>query len=86
MNAVVDAGGNNALTREAVLKAADGINGFTADGMIGSTDVGDRVPSPCFALLQVQDGRFKRVYPKKKASFDCKARNRVKLKLDLITN
>ncbi len=86
VNAVVDAGGNDALTRQAVLQAAGGINGFTAEGMIGSTDVGDRVPSTCFTLLQVQGGSFKRVYPKKKASFDCKKSNRVTLKLDLITN
>jgi Periplasmic binding protein len=86
VNAVVDAGGNNALTREAVLQAADGINGFTADGMMGATDVGDRVPSSCFALLQVQGGSFKRIYPKKQASFDCKTSNRVTLKLNLITN
>ena len=86
VNTVVGAGGNNALTRQAVLHAADGINGFTADGMIGSTDVGDRRPSSCFALLQVQGGSFKRVYPKKQASFDCKTSNRVTLKLNLITN
>jgi ABC-type branched-subunit amino acid transport system substrate-binding protein len=85
VNAVVEAGGNNALTREAVLQAAEGINDFTADGMMGSTDVGDRVPSSCFALLQVQDGDFKRLHPKKKASFDCKESNRVTLQLDLIS-
>ncbi len=85
VNAVVQDGGNNALTREAVLQAADGINGFTADGMMGSTDVGKRIPSSCFALLQVQNGDFKRIYPKKQASFDCKKSNRVTEQLDLIT-
>ena len=33
-----------------------------------------------------KDGSFKRVYPKKQASFDCKTSNRVTLKLNLITN
>jgi hypothetical protein len=84
VNAVVEAGGNNAVTREAVLQAAEGINDFTADGMMGATDVGDRVPSSCFALLQVQDGDFKRIHPKKKATFDCKKSNRVTLQLDLL--
>jgi ABC-type branched-subunit amino acid transport system substrate-binding protein len=84
VNAVVEAGGNNAVTREAVLQAAEGINDFTADGMMGSTDVGDRVPSSCFALLQVRDGDFKRIHPKKKASFDCEKSNRVTLQLDLL--
>ncbi len=85
VNAVVENGGNNALTREAVLEAASGINGFTADGMMGATDVGDRIPSSCFALLQVQGGEFTRVHPKKKASFDCKKSNRVEMQLDLLT-
>ncbi len=85
VSSVVDEGGNNALTREALLDAADNVNGFTADGMIGKTDVGDRVPSPCFALLQVRNGDFERVYPKKAASFDCKKSNLVTLDLDLIT-
>ena len=84
VNAVVKTGGNNALTRERVLAAADGINGFTAEGMIGKTDVGKRGLSPCFALLQVKNGKFVRVFPKKQATFNCDAKNLVSLKLDLI--
>ncbi len=85
VNAIVEDGGNNALTRERLLEAADGINDFTADGMMASTDVGDRTPSSCFVLTQIKDGQFERVYPKKKASFDCKSSNQVTLELDLIT-
>jgi hypothetical protein len=85
VNSIVKEGGNNALTRERLLEAADGINDFTANGMMGVTDVGDRVPSSCFALLQVQDGEFVRIYPKKKASFECNKKNLVTLELDLIT-
>ena len=85
VNKVVKTGGNNALTRERLLTAADGINGFTADGMLGKTDVGKRIPSSCFDLLQVKNGEFTRIYPKKPGTFDCKPSNRVTLKLDLIT-
>jgi hypothetical protein len=85
VNAVVKAGGNNALTRERVIEAAGKINDFTAEGMMGSTDVGDRIPSSCFALLQVQGGEFTRVYPKKPGTFECNKKNLVTLKLDLIT-
>jgi ABC-type branched-subunit amino acid transport system substrate-binding protein len=85
VNAIVEEGGNNAVTRESLIEASNNVNGFTADGMIGKTDVGDRVPSPCFALLQVQNGEFERVYPKKAASFDCKKSNVVTIELDLIT-
>ena len=85
VNKIVKSGGNNALTRERLLQAADDINGFTADGMIGATDVGKHVQSDCFALLQVKNGEFTRVFPKKPGSFKCDPSNRVTLKLDLIT-
>ena len=85
VNAIVEDGGNNALTRERLLEAANNINDFTANGMTAPTDVGDRVPSSCFALLQVKDGDFERVYPKKPASFDCKKSNLVTIELDLLT-
>ena len=48
VEAIVEAGGNNALTRERLLEEADEINDFTADGMMAPTDVGDRTPSSCF--------------------------------------
>jgi len=84
VNSVVKTDGNNALTRARVLKAADEINGFTAEGMIGKTDVGKRSPSACYALLQVKGGKFARVFPKKQATFNCDTKNLVTLKLDLL--
>jgi hypothetical protein len=85
VNAIVEADGNNALTRERLLEEADKINDFTADGMMAPTDVGDRTPSSCFNLLQVQNGDWERIYPKKEATFDCKKNNLDTLELDLIT-
>jgi hypothetical protein len=84
VNAVVKGGGNNALTRQRVLDAADGINGFTAEGMIGKIDVGKRIPAQCYVLMQVKNAKFVRVTPAKKASFNCDPKNSVTLKLDLI--
>ncbi|MGH3452301.1 MAG: hypothetical protein ACRDQW_16675, partial [Haloechinothrix sp.] len=81
---VVDEGGNNALTRAAVLEQAPTVNNFTADGMMGKTNVGRREFGPCFVLSQVQDGEFERVYPKKKGKFDCKKSNIVEFEMDLI--
>jgi hypothetical protein len=83
VNEVVKGGGNNALTRARVLKAADGINGFTAEGMIGKVDVGKRIPSSCYAIVQVKNAKFVRVTPATKASFNCDPKNSVTLKLDL---
>ena len=62
---------DNALTRAKVLDAAAKIHDFDAGGMIAPTDVGDRVPAECMILLQVHNGEFKRVYPKKKGTFAC---------------
>ena len=58
-----------------MLKAADDHLTFDADGMIGDTNVGERIPSPCFALLQVKGGKFVRVFPKKAGTFHCDPKN-----------
>jgi ABC-type branched-subunit amino acid transport system substrate-binding protein len=77
-------GDPNKLTRKAVLKAVASIHDFDADGMIGTTDVGAKKSGACYALLQVRNGDFVRVYPKKKGTFDCKPKNVLNLKMDLI--
>jgi len=81
---VVKEGGEDALTRAAVLAAAPEVNGFDADGMIGKTDVGERIPTPCYVLMQVKDGEFVRVHPRKIGTFDCDPRNAMSLELDLV--
>ncbi|HUV11493.1 MAG TPA: ABC transporter substrate-binding protein, partial [Acidimicrobiia bacterium] len=81
---IVETDGANGVTRAAVLAGADAINDFTAEGMIAPTDVGDRVATKCFALLQVKSSKFVRVHPKKKGTFDCKSSDVATLELDLI--
>ncbi len=87
VNAVVEADGDNGLTRARFLEEAAQVHDFTAevdgDAMLGPTDVGGHVPSPCFVLLQVQDGKFKRVFPKEKGTVDCSGKT-TKVKLDLL--
>jgi hypothetical protein len=84
VNRVVEQSGVNGLTRQAVLDTSKQVNQFDADGMLAPTDVGDRTPSDCFVLMQVQDGEFVRVFPKKKGTFSCSPKNRVTVKLDLL--
>jgi hypothetical protein len=67
-----------------LLEQAPTITDFTADGMMGKTNVGGREQSPCFVLTQVRDGDFERVTPRKKGTFNCKKSNVVEVKLDLI--
>jgi ABC-type branched-subunit amino acid transport system substrate-binding protein len=82
---IVEADGENGLTRAAFLEEAAKVHDFTAevdgDGMLPPTDVGGRKVSGCGAILQVRDGEFERVSPKKKGTLKCG--DVVKVKLDL---
>ena len=84
VNKVVAKGGPNALTRKAILALAPTVHNFNAGGMIGTTDVGARIPSPCFVLNQVKNGDYVRLLPTAKGTFNCDASNVVTEKLDLI--
>jgi hypothetical protein len=75
VNAVVDKDGVNGVTRAAVLDQLNATSDFDADGMAVTTDVGGRTPSSCYALVQVQNGKFKRVHPTKAGTFDCSKKN-----------
>jgi hypothetical protein len=84
VNKVVAKSGVNGLTRKALLAEAPTVHNFNAGGMIGTTDVGGRVPSPCFVLNQVKNGDYVRVLPTGKGTFNCDASNVVTEKIDLI--
>ena len=56
---------------------------FDAGGMLGTENIAGKVPTPCFALVQLQGGKFIRAHPTKKGTFDCKPSNRVQIKADL---
>ncbi|HSO95578.1 MAG TPA: ABC transporter substrate-binding protein [Acidimicrobiia bacterium] len=84
VNKVVAKSGVNGLTRKAVLAEAPLVHNFNAGGMIGTTDVGNRTPSPCFVLNQVKNGDYVRVLPTAKGTFNCTPSNVVSEKLDLI--
>ncbi len=73
--AVVQKDGKNGLTRASLMAELKGIHDFNADGMVATTDVGNKVPSNCFMLEQFKNGKFVRTYPTKKGTFDCKASN-----------
>ena len=85
VNAVVKESGVNGLTRKALFDKIKAIHGFDAEGMFGKIDLAGRHTSPCHVLLQVKNGQFARVFPKKPGTFDCNPRNVIKTKLDLLT-
>ncbi len=81
---IVSASGVNGVTRQALFDQLDATQSFNAGGMIGKTNIADRKTSPCYVLTQVKNGKFVRVTPSKKGTFDCKPRNVLEIKLDLI--
>jgi ABC-type branched-subunit amino acid transport system substrate-binding protein len=73
--AVVEKNGKDGLTRANLLAELASIHDFNASGMVATTDIGNRTGSACFMLDQFKDGKFVRVYPTKKGTFDCKKSN-----------
>ncbi len=81
--AVVKKDGKDGLTRANLLAALADIHDFNAGGMVGTTDVGSKTGSPCFMLDQFKSGKFVRVYPTKKGTFDCNKSNLYTFQEDL---
>ncbi len=57
--------------RTSLLTALKGLHSFNADGMTGTVNIGGKVPSSCFMVVQWNGGKFNRIYPKKAGTFDC---------------
>jgi hypothetical protein len=43
--------------------------------MVSGADIGTKTGSPCYLLLKYNDGKFTRVHPTKKGTFDCTKSN-----------
>ena len=72
---ITEAGGNDALTRKAVLAEAPKLTSFNAEGMLGDVNIGEHIPSPCYVLMQIKSGEFARVFPKKAGTIECDPKN-----------
>jgi ABC-type branched-subunit amino acid transport system substrate-binding protein len=84
MDEVVAKQGVNAVTRQNLLAGLQKLTSFDAGGIIGTTDIANKKTSGCYVLVQVKNGKFVRVHPTKKGTFDCKKSNYVLVKDDLI--
>jgi hypothetical protein len=84
VNAIVERDGVNGVTRAALLEQLKSTHAFTGDGMYGAVDIGNKVPTSCFILMQVKQARFTRVYPKKPGTFDCAKSNTVEFTANLL--
>jgi Periplasmic binding protein len=83
VNAQVEAGGVNSVTRKTIFDQLNKINEFDADGMLAPIDLAGRLISNCSVLMQVQDGEYVRVSPKKAGTFKCHDDGIVERKLDI---
>lgn len=82
--AVVAKDGKDGLTRAKLIAELQNIHDFTGGGLVGAVDVGNKVPSSCIMLEQYKgNGKFVRVWPKKKGTFDCKKSNLYTFQADL---
>jgi hypothetical protein len=76
VDSVVKQSGPNGVTRAAVLDALKGLTNFTDNGWMGGQSLkGQGAFSSCYLILQVQNGKFVRVYPTQPGTMDCKASN-----------
>ncbi len=82
VNAVVDRGDVNSITRESLLAELATVTAFDAHGMLGVTNPAGKVSGPCFAVIQIQDGKFVKVHPKARGVLDCDSANIHAITLD----
>jgi hypothetical protein len=83
LRAAVAKHGVNGITRTTLLAGLTTLTKFDAGGMIGTNNLAKKISSTCTMLEQFKDGRFVRVWPKKKGTFDCTPSNYIRLKEDL---
>ena len=67
----------DSLTREAVIEAAKTINFWDANGLHGVSNPSEGIPSPCYVIVTLQEGVWKRSYPSRPGELDCEDSNLV---------
>ena len=80
VEAIVAARGPNAVNRASIIEAMQTTES-DFKGWIGQAKGGKAI-MPCFMVIQIQDGKWNRVYPTEKGTLDCSAENRITAKLD----
>ena len=76
LEAAVKKGGVNNVTRASLLEGAkSSLTAFNAQGLFGTEDLVKKIDSSCFALIQINGGKWKRVEPTKAGTFNCSPKN-----------
>jgi ABC-type branched-subunit amino acid transport system substrate-binding protein len=59
------------LTRPALIAQLQKITNWDGDGTTPPVNIGQKIPSKCFAYFKIESGAFQRVYPSAPNTFDC---------------
>jgi hypothetical protein len=84
VKAAVAKGGVNDLTRSSLLTGIKTLTSFDAGGMVGAHDFKTAKLTSCFVLTQFKSGKWVRVYPTKKGTFDCKPSNSIQFQANFL--
>jgi hypothetical protein len=84
IKAAVAKNGINGVTRAATIDGIKSLTDFDAGGMAGSHSFKTRTTTNCFVMVQFKSGKWARVYPTKKGTFDCKPSNGIAIKANLL--
>jgi Periplasmic binding protein len=84
IKAVVAKDGINGITRSSTMNAIKSLTDFNAGGMAGTHSFKTGRTTNCFAMVQFKSGKWVRVSPTKKGTFDCKSSNGVEIKANLL--
>ena len=81
VNEIVAEKGANAITRANILEKMKTLS-FDAGGWIGKARTSPKVFSDCMVIMQINGGKFERVFPKEAGTLDCKSSNITTVKID----
>jgi branched-chain amino acid transport system substrate-binding protein len=59
------------LTRPALISQLQQITNWDGGGITPPVNIGQKIPSKCFAYFKIENGGFQRVYPSAPNTFDC---------------
>ena len=84
VKAAVAKDGVNGITRSNLIEGIKSLTDFNAGGMSGTHNMQTGRITDCFVMMRFESGRWVRVYPAKKGTFDCKAANGIDVKANLL--
>jgi hypothetical protein len=83
VDGIVAKSGPNGVTRASLMAALKGMTSFDAGGWMGKKSLqGAGSVSDCFLVVQVQNGKYVRVYPTQPGTMDCNPSNLTTVNLD----